>query len=124
MGFLSNVRNVLFGKRNNSLAGGGGGSSFGDEAGVYWIHAQCQRCGEPLKSRVNLNNDPSLADDNQTWIVRKGLTGSGKEHCFQTIEVTLHFDSKKSQVLNAEATGGKLITAEEYEALKELTSHA
>ncbi len=124
MGFLSKMRNMLLGKRKTSRAGGGGSSSFGDEGNAYWIYAQCQRCGEPLKSRVDLRNDPSLADDNQTWFVRKGLIGSGENRCFQTVEVTLHFNLPKSQVANAEVVGGKLITAEEYEALKELVSHA
>ncbi len=116
MGFLSKMRNMLLGKRKTSRAGGGS-SSFGDDGNVYWIYAQCQRCGEPLKSRVDLRNDPSLADDNQTWFVRKGLIGSGENRCFQTVEVTLHFDSQKSQVTNAEVVGGKLITAEEYGTL-------
>ena len=116
MGFLDSLKGLL-GGRTSARGSGGGRSSFGDDASVYWIYAQCRRCGEPLKSRVNLNNDPSLAEDGESWIVRKGLIGSGKSLCFQTVEVTLQFNPKKTEIMNSEVTGGKLITAEEYEAL-------
>lgn len=117
MGFLDSVRKLLGGGQNVSKGSGGGATNFGSEAGVYWIYAQCQRCGEPIKSRVNLNNDPSLADDGVSWVVRKGLIGSGKNYCFQTVDITLHFNPKKTSLTSAEVTGGKLITSEEYEAL-------
>ena len=118
MGFLDNLRNALGGQKTGKKAGGGGSTSFGSgDANTYWIYAQCRRCGEPLRSRVNLANDPSLDDDGVTWIVRKGLVGSGANRCFQTIEVTLKFDAKKQNVIESEAVGGKLITAEEYQAL-------
>jgi hypothetical protein len=80
------------------------------------VHAQCRRCGEPLRARVDLRNEPSEEDDG-AWFVRKGLTGSGKYYCFQTVDVTLHFSADKKRVLDAEATGGKIITAEEYPGL-------
>ena len=53
----------------------------------------------------------------RAWVVRKGIVGSGANRCFQTIEVTLKFDAKKQNVIESEAVGGKLITAEEYQAL-------
>ncbi len=115
MGFLDGLKKALGGSKP-SLASGGGSNSFGDESWAYWVHAQCRRCGEPLRARVDLRNDPSEQDDG-TWIVRKGLTGSGKYFCFQTVEVTLHFDHAKKTVLDSDAAGGKLITAEEYPAL-------
>lgn len=118
MGFLDSLRSIIGNSRSASKASGGGQSSFGGaEAGVYWVYAQCQRCGEPLKGRVNLANDPSLDEDGASWLVRKGLVGSGKNYCFQTVEVTLHFNPKKTQVTSAEVSGGKLLTAEAYEAL-------
>ena len=64
MGFLDNLRKALGGQGAGQKSGGGGGSSFGaGDANAYWIYAQCRRCGEPLRSRVNLANDPSLDDD-------------------------------------------------------------
>ncbi len=107
MGFLDSLKKALGGKPST------GGSSFGGDQWAYWVHAQCRRCGEPLRARIDLRNDPSLEDDG-TWVVRKGLTGGGKYYCFQTVEVTLHFDQAKKAVLDSDAVGGKIITAEEY----------
>jgi len=103
MGFLDNLR--------KALAGPSG------EAGVYWIYAQCGRCGEPLRGRVDLRNEPSLGEGGKTWIVRKGLMGSGDNRCFQTVDVTLRFDARKQKVIDSEVSGGKLITEEEYDEL-------
>ena len=120
MGFLDNLRKALGSQGSVQKSGGGGSSSFGGgDPNAYWIYAQCRRCGEPLRSRVNLANDPSLDDDGVSWVVRKGIVGSGANRCFQTIEVTLKFDAKKQNVIEGEAVGGKLITAEDYQALLE-----
>ena len=116
MGFLDSLRKAM-GGRPSDKGSGGGRSSFGDDPNAYWIYAQCRRCGEPLKARVNLMNEPSQADDGEGWIVRKGLVGSGANRCFQTVEVTLSFDARKQKVIESEVLGGKLITAEEYEEL-------
>ncbi len=116
MSFLSNLRKI-FGGASKSRGGAGGGSSFGgDDANTHLIYAKCRRCGEPLLGRINMMNEPSQEDDD-TWVVRKTLSGSGKNYCFQTVEVTLQFDRQKKNVLSAEATGGALISAEEYAAL-------
>lgn len=116
MGFLDNLRKAFSGQ--GTRGGGGGGSRFGGaDPNAYWIYAQCRRCGEPLKARVNLLNEPSEADEGDGWIVRKGLVGSGANRCFQTVEVMLKFDSKKQNILESEVVGGKLLTAQEYEVL-------
>jgi len=107
MGILAGLRRAL-----------GGGSGRG-ESDSYWVYAQCKRCGEPLRARVDLRNEPSQADDGETWIVRKGLIGDGERRCFQTVEVTLQFDGSKQQILDSEVAGGKLITEDEYLALKQ-----
>src|SRR5512142_2990720 len=106
MGFFDRLRKAF---------SGGGGSQASDD--TYWIYAQCRRCGEPLKARVDLRNEPSQADDGSTWIVRKGLVGSGARRCFQTVEVILTFDPDKKNVVDSEVSGGKLITEEEYNDL-------
>ncbi len=121
MGFLDTLKS-LFGRKEVSPGSGGGRSSFGDEEkGVYRVYVRCKRCGEPLQSRINLANDLSLADDGESWIVRKGLRGAGKNLCFETVEVTLYFNPQKTRLINAEAWGGELITAEEYAALIQTT---
>lgn len=110
MGFLDGLRKLVGGSGKSGVSGG---SSFGGEGWTYWVHAQCRRCGEPLRTRIDLRNDPSEEDDG-TWVVRKGLTGSGTYYCFQTVEVMLHFDQGKKNVLDSEAVGGELITPDEY----------
>ncbi len=114
MGFLDGLKKAFGGGK--SPAAGGGGSGFGDDKWAYWVYAQCNRCGEPLRARIDLRNDPSEQDDG-VWIVRKGLIGSGKYYCFQTVDIELHFDHDKKAVLDSEAVGGKLITAEDYPGL-------
>lgn len=118
MSFLDSLRKILAGGSTPGGATRGGGSTFGDDANIYWIYAQCRRCGEPLLGRVNLMNDPSQEEDD-TWVVRKQLSGTGKNFCFQTVEVSLHFDAQKKRLLDAEATGGTIIDAEEYARLLE-----
>ncbi len=109
MGLLDSLKKAFGGRP-------AGGSSFGaGDQWAYWVYAQCRRCGEPLRARIDLRNDPSQEDDG-TWLVRKGLTGSGKYYCFQTVEVTLHFDQAKKNILDSDAVGGNFITAEEYAA--------
>jgi hypothetical protein len=119
MAFLDSLRKAL------------GGSSAGRTGGdVYWIYARCRRCGEPLLGRVDLRNEPSLADDGETWIVRKGLIGSGQRRtetgavlrCYQVVEVTLTFDAAKQGVIASETVGGELITQQAYEELERAMS--
>jgi hypothetical protein len=103
-----------------ALSGGGTGSPGGgrpQEANGYWIYARCRRCGEPLKARIDMRNEPSQNEEGDTWVVRKGLMGSGARRCFQTVDVTLTFDSSKQRVIDQDVTGGELISEEEYEAL-------
>ena len=124
MGFLSALRDIF---RMRSAGSGGGSSSFGNQANVTWVYARCQRCGEALRGRINMANEPSLADDGETWIVRKGLMGSGKNLCFQTVDVMLRFDARKDKIIESSAAGGSIITAEDYEAnqsIKENSEHA
>ncbi len=106
MGFFDRLRKAF---------GGGGGAPEPSEG--YWIYAQCRRCGEPLKARVDLRNEPSQADEGDSWTVRKGLAGTGARRCFQTVEVILTFDGTKKNVIDSEVAGGRLISEEEYNEL-------
>jgi hypothetical protein len=67
-----------------------------------------------LKARVDMMNEPSEEDDGR-WVVRKGLTGAGKNYCFQQVEVTAYFDAKKQHLVESNAVGGKVLNAEEYQ---------
>jgi len=59
---------------------------------VLVFHVRCDRCGEVIESRINLNNDLSM-DDEGGYILRKVLMGSGR--CFERVEVVLKFNSAR-----------------------------
>jgi hypothetical protein len=84
------------------LFGGGSSSSSPD---FYTFNVCCDRCGETIEGRVNLNNDLSL-DDEGGYRVRKVLIGSG--HCFQQIEVTLKFNAER-QLQEKQVNGGTFV---------------
>lgn len=58
----------------------------------YTFCVRCNRCGETLESRINLNNDLSM-DEGGGYHVRKVLVGSGR--CFERIEVELQFNAAR-----------------------------
>jgi len=90
MGFLKN------------LFGGGASSSSSD---FYTFSVICDRCGETVSGKVNLNNDLSLSDEGG-YHVRKVLMGSGR--CFQQIEVEFRFSPDK-EVTDKQIKGGKFV---------------
>jgi hypothetical protein len=75
----------------------------------YWIEARCNRCGETLRTRVDLQHDLSADYDIEAgetgYFCRKLLSGDGKNLCFQTIEVTLRFNGSR-QIISREISGG------------------
>jgi len=73
------------------------------EKHYYTFQVKCNRCGEIIEGRVDLDNDLSLNDEGDGYIVRKGLMGSNR--CFQQIEVELNFDSSR-QLTEKTITGG------------------
>lgn len=78
------------------------------EKRYYVFNVKCSRCGEIIEGRVDLDNDPSLNDEGDGYIVRKGLMGSGDNHCFQQIEVTIQFSSSR-EVLEQDIHGGTFV---------------
>lgn len=99
MGFLDSLKSVF--------AGGPG------QDNAYWIYVRCRRCGEVIKSRIDLSNDLSLKEEGG-FIVNKTLIG-GSRLCFERIEVSLTFDSNR-QLIERDIRGGDFISAEEYNA--------
>lgn len=86
-------------------------SDTGRDAG-YWIYVCCGRCGEVIKTRLDLGNDLSPRDEGGL-IARKTMVGD--QLCFERIEVTLIFDEHR-QLVERQIAGGDFISAEEYEA--------
>ncbi len=82
---------------------------------AYWLYVQCDRCGEKIRTRVDLRNDLSIhygeTDRDTTYYCRKTIIGSGC--CFQQIEAELTFDTRR-QLIDQQIRGGKFIGEEEY----------
>ena len=78
------------------------------EKHYYTFNVKCNRCGEIIEGRVDLDNDLSLdyEGDSTIYFVRKGLVGNNR--CFQQIEVELKFDSSR-QLLEQNITGGEFV---------------
>jgi len=64
------------------------------EKRFYVFQVKCKRCGEIIEGRVDLDNDLSLSDEGNSYIVRKGLIGANR--CFQQIEVEMTFTPDRS----------------------------
>jgi hypothetical protein len=75
---------------------------------LYPITVRCRRCGETLAATVNLSNDLSQDYERDVFFVRKLISGTGANRCFQQIEVQLTFDAHK-HLLEREITGGIFI---------------
>jgi hypothetical protein len=77
---------------------------------AYPIRVQCNRCGEILTARVNIGNDLSVEYDGsgnpQSYTCRKVLQGNGR--CFQSIEVLLTFNARRT-LQDKEIHGGKFL---------------
>jgi hypothetical protein len=99
VGFLDSLKSLF----------SGGGSQ---QEAAYWLYVRCRRCGEVIRSRIDLRNDLSLSDGGG-YSVSKTLVGS--KLCFQRIEVTLTFDDER-RLVDREISGGEFITAEEFES--------
>ncbi len=74
------------------------------EKRYYTFNVKCNRCGEVIEGRVDLDNDLSLNDDGDGYQVRKGLIGASRR--FQQIEMKLTFGSSR-QLQEKTITGGE-----------------
>jgi hypothetical protein len=78
------------------------------DASACWVAVRCNRCGETLRARVDLQHDLSIeyGESATTYFCRKVLIGEG--HCFQRVEVELTFDSDR-RLINREISGGQFV---------------
>ena len=76
----------------------------------FWISVKCDRCGEIIRTRVDLNNDLSAeyaeGEGETAYYSRKVLIG--KEGCYIPIEVELKFDAHRNLV-EKRVKGGKFM---------------
>ena len=78
-----------------------------------WFYVRCRRCGEVIKVRVDMRNDPS-EDDAGQYVVNKTLVG-GARRCFARLEMTLTLDAGR-RLQSQEVTGGEFVTEADYTA--------
>jgi hypothetical protein len=87
-----------------------------EEGEVLWVYVRCDKCGETIKTRIDLRHDltPNYSDEGRVtdYVLRKVLIGS--QCCFEPIEVRLTFDPQR-RVISREISGGQFISKEEYE---------
>ena len=92
------------------FTGGGGGGSR-----ALSIYVFSNRCREPITAEIDLINSLSRDEENDNeYYTRKVLQGSGKNRCFTQVEIEIWFDRNKN-VSRHEVSGGRWLTAEEYE---------
>ena len=89
-----------------------GGSRGGDDRQLP-IYVMSHRCREPIEGKVDLFNELSGADEDNGYYVRKVLHTSGRNRCFDQVEVELWFNGKK-EIAERSVSGGRWLTAEEY----------
>lgn len=87
---------------------------------AYWIYVKCKRCGETIRTRVDLHNDLSAnfgeGGEGITYFCRKVLMG--QERCFQRIEVQLTFDQER-KLIDRQISGGDFIVEDQYRSSAE-----
>ena len=74
----------------------------------YTFNVKCNRCGEIIEGRIDLDNDVSLNDSGTAYFARKVLIGSGENHCFQQIEVEMTFTTSRD-VVEQNIQGGTFV---------------
>ncbi|MBX3050526.1 MAG: hypothetical protein KF753_03565 [Caldilineaceae bacterium] len=80
------------------------------------VYVLSTRCNEPLAAEVDTLNALSGSEDSDaTYYTRKVIQGTGRNRCFTQVEVELWFNSQRG-LLRHTISGGRWLTAEEYEA--------
>jgi hypothetical protein len=84
------------------LFGGGGSGAAAADGGIY-VRVKCDACGEVIQVRVNPGAELSMADDGQSYFVRKVVVG---QQCFRSIEILLTYADLRGKELSREVHGG------------------
>jgi hypothetical protein len=83
----------------------------------FSVYVVSNRCREPVAGQVDLLNELSLTDEKERpYFVRKVLHTSGRNRCFDQVEVQLWFDSNK-RLMEKDIFGGRWLERDEYDAL-------
>jgi len=85
-----------------------GGATAKPEKRYYVFQVKCNRCGEILEGRVDLDNDLSVEfeGDSNVYFARKFIVGSGR--CFQQVEVEMKFTRART-LIEQNVKGGTFV---------------
>jgi hypothetical protein len=88
-----------------------------------WIYVCCNRCGEAIRVRADRRYDLAsemreAGEGGPAFTMHKDIVGT---RCFQRITVTLGFD-QYLQVVEQQISGGRWLTAAEYDEVKASTA--
>ena len=88
------------------------------------IYVLSNRCREPIVAQIDTLNELSLTDEGEhPYFVRKLLHSSGRNRCFDQVEVQVWFDKNK-QIAAKQVSGGRWLEQDEYEAVVEAEAKA
>ncbi len=89
----------------------GGSKARAGRKEYYVFQVKCNRCGEIIEGRVDVDNDLSIEYESSgdNYYCRKVLMGEGKNLCYQQIEVGLKFDSHRKLVEKRIEHGGVFV---------------
>lgn len=109
MGLLDQIKAAL---------GFGGGGERGDRNAML-LYVRCSRCGDIVRVRVNLANEPAQDFDEggdavAGYTLRKTIVDS---KCFRPIPLTIRFDGRRRET-GREIDGGEFVTREEHDAAR------
>ena len=103
MSIARKIRDALFGSEATEIR---------DPAGIY-IYARCNRCGAPVRVRVDKAHDLQRDHETGEFTLHKEIMDGT---CFALMQADLRFSSRYA-IIAGEITGGKLISWDEYRAL-------
>ena len=89
------------------LFGGGSAARSSASDGGLYVAVQCAACGEVIQARVNPGSELSLADDGQSYFVRKVVVG---RQCFRPIEILLRYADLRGTEIGREVHGGTSVS--------------
>ncbi len=81
---------------------------------IYYI--KVRKCGAIARVRVDRNNDLSLDDDGETYVVRKQVVDNV---CYGTAEIELHYDANRNET-SRQAENGEFVTREDWDEQEKL----
>lgn len=84
-----------------------------DDDNALWVYVRCAKCGEPLRTRVDLHNDLSPTEEEAGYFTRKTIIGG--KRCFNPVEVEITFDENRRPI-DRTIQGGTFIAPDDYHA--------